>query len=58
MIATRRMPSTMEDRSLRSSRRKARMRSRAGMMRSFEIIVASATEATMTMPVAAEKPPT
>ena len=34
------------------------LRHNSGMIRSFDTMVASATDATMTMPVAAEKPPT
>ncbi len=57
MMAPRRMRSSSLERSPRSVMRSQDMRIRAGMIRSLQIMVDSAMAATMTMPVAAERPP-
>ena len=56
-MATRRTASTSCDKSSRCSSRNQRIRNNAGITRSLLIMVDSATEATITMPVAAENPP-
>ncbi len=57
MIVARRMPNTTGVRLRDTAGSISRQRNSAGITRSLDTIVASATVATITMPVAAEKPP-
>ena len=56
-MASRRIRRIRSFRSARCKKPGPRRRIRQGMTRSLEIMVLSATAATMTMPVAADKPP-
>ncbi len=57
-MAPRRMPSSMPDKSRVPAERSRPRRSRIGMTRSLHIIVDSAIVSTITMAVAADRPPT
>ena len=56
-MLARRMNSSSPDRSPRSVRRSQVMRSSTGITRSLHTMVESAIAATMTMPLAADRPP-